>query len=66
MNPGKILLILAAAAVLIALAGLAVKLIAGFFGLVGSLFNALLGLAILLGLAVLVIWMFRTAAKNRK
>ncbi len=66
MKAGKILLIVAAAAVLIALVGLAVKIVTNLFGLVGGLLNAVLGLLVLLALAALVIWMFRYAAKNKK
>ena len=66
MNAGKILGIIVIAAVALGLIGLAVKLVSGLFGLLGGLLNALLGVAVVIALVVIVIWMFRYAAKNGK
>ena len=45
---------------------LAVKLISGAVTLVTGVLNTILGLAILLGLIALVVWMFAYARKRRK
>lgn len=66
MKTGKILGIIIAAAVAIALIGLVIKVVSGLFGLIGGLINAVLGIAVLVALAAIVIWMFRYAAKNNK
>ena len=44
---------------------LGVKLISGAISLVGGLFNTILGLAVIVALIVIVVWMLRFAAKNR-
>ena len=45
---------------------LIVKLIQGTAGIVGSLFNLILGIAVVIALVVIVIWMFRYAKKAGK
>ena len=45
---------------------LLVKLIQGTAGIVGSLFNLILGIAVVIALVVIVIWMFAYAKKMRK
>lgn len=57
-----IVLIVAVAAAAIAVL---VKLIGGAVSLVTSLFQLILGLAIILALAALVVWMFRYASKRK-
>ena len=54
------------AAVVISLVVLLVKLIDGTAGLVGSLFNLILGVVVVIALVVIVIWMFAYASKMRK
>lgn len=44
---------------------LGVKLISGAISLVSGLFNTILGLAVILALIVIVVWMLKFAAKNR-
>lgn len=44
---------------------LGVKLISGAISLVSGLFNTILGLAVIVALIVIVVWMLRFAAKNR-
>ena len=56
------LLVVAAVVGLIVLAGLAVKLVSG---IVGGLFNAVLGVVVVLALVAIVIWMFAYAAKHK-
>ncbi len=46
--------------------GLIVKLIQGTAGLVGSLFNLILGIVVAMALVCIVIWMFWYASKKRK
>ena len=53
-------------AVVISCTVLLIKLIQGTAGLVGSLFNLILGIAVVIVLAVIVIWMFAYAKKMRK
>lgn len=57
-----IVLIVAVAAAAIAVL---VKLIGGAVSLVTSLFQLILGLAVILALAALVVWMFRYASKRK-
>lgn len=45
---------------------LIVKLIQGTAGLVGSLFNLILGIVVAVALICIVIWMFWYASKKRK
>ncbi len=45
---------------------LIVKLIQGTAGIVGSLFNVILGIAVAVALICIVIWMFWYASKKRK
>ena len=53
-------------AVIVSLVVLLVKLIQGTAGIVGSLFNAVLGIVVVLALVIIVIWMFAYAKKKRK
>ena len=53
-------------AVVISLVTLLVKLIEGTAGLVGSLFNLMLGIVVEIALVAIVIWMFAYAKKMRK
>ncbi len=45
---------------------LLVKLIQGTAGIVGSLFNTVLGIVVVIALVIIVIWMFAYAKKMRK
>ncbi len=45
---------------------LAVKLISGAFALANGVLNTILGLAVILALAAIVIWMFSYARRMRK
>lgn len=54
------------AAVVISCVVLLVKLIQGTAGIVGSLFNLILGIVVVIALVVIVIWMFAYAKKSRK
>ena len=53
-------------AVIISCVTLLVKLIQGTAGIVGSLFNLILGIAVVIALVAIVIWMFAYAKKMRK
>ena len=53
-------------AVVISCVVLLTKLIQGTAGLVGSLFNLILGIAVVIVLVIIVIWMFAYAKKMRK
>lgn len=53
-------------AFLILVAVVAVKIIKGTFALVGSVLNAILGIAVILGLIAIVIFMFLYAKRKRK
>ena len=53
-------------AVIISLVVLLVKLIQGTAGIVGSAFNTVLGIVVVIALVIIVIWMFAYAKKNRK
>ena len=53
-------------AVVISCVVLLVKLIQGTAGVVGSLFNTVLGIVVVIVLVVIVIWMFAYARKTRK
>ena len=66
MNIGKIVGVVLLSAVVLGLIALAIKLISGFFGLLGGLINLVLGVAVVLALVLIVAWMFRYAAKNGK
>ena len=54
------------AAVVISCVVLLVKLIQGTAGIVGSLFNLILGIVVVIALVVIVIWMFAYAKKMRR
>ena len=56
---GKILTIL----VILVLLGLAVSLVTGVFRLLSGALNTILGVALVVGLVVIVIWMFRYAKR---
>ena len=53
-------------AVIISLVTLLVRLIQGTAGLVGSAFNLILGLVVVIALVVIVVWMFLYASRHRK
>ncbi len=57
---------LVVAVVAVAVLVLAFKLLSGALGLVHGALDTVLGLALILGLVAIVIWMFRYAAKKRK
>lgn len=66
MKAGKIIGALIALLVVIGIIVLAVRLISGAFSLLGGLIDAVLGLAVVVALVAIVIWMFRYAAKSKK
>ncbi|PWM19839.1 MAG: hypothetical protein DBX49_01665 [Clostridia bacterium] len=66
MKAGKIIGAIIALLVVIGIIVLAVKLISGAFSLLGGLIDAVLGLAVVVALVAIVIWMFRYAAKSKK
>lgn len=65
MNGKKLIPALLAAAVLIALIVLLTKLVSGAFGLLSGAVNAVLGIAIVLALVLIVLWMFAYARRRR-
>ena len=64
-NLGKILGAVLALAVVIGAGVLVIKLISGAFSLLSGLLNTILGLAVVVALIAIVIWMFRYAKKNK-
>lgn len=66
MKAGKIIGAIIALLVVIGIVVLAVRLISGAFSLLGGLIDAVLGLAVVVALVAIVIWMFRYAAKSKK
>lgn len=66
MKLGIILIGLVCAAVAIGALVLAIKLFSGAFALLGGVIDAILGLALILALVILVLWMFRYAGNRRK
>lgn len=66
MKAGRIIGAIIALLVVIGIIVLAVKLISGAFSLLGGLIDAVLGLAVVVALVAIVIWMFRYAAKSKK
>ena len=66
MSTKQISRIVVLVAVVISLVTLLVKLIQGTAGLVGSLFNLILGSVVVIALVAIVIWMFAYAKKMRK
>ena len=44
---------------------LGIKLISGAISLISGMFNTILGLAVIVALIVIVVWMLRFAARNR-
>ena len=63
MNLKKIGGLILALAILIGVVVLAVKLLSG---VIGGLFNTVLGILVILALVVIVIWMFSYAKKHGK
>ena len=65
MKNGKsLVLTLLAAAVVLGIIVLAIRLVGGAFSLLGGAVNAVLGIVILLVLAAIVIWMLSYAKRN--
>jgi len=58
---GLVLTILVVAGAIV----LGIKLISGAVSIVSGLFNAILGVAVIVALIIIVVWMLRYAAKNR-
>ena len=56
---GKILTIL----VILVLLGLAISLVTGVFRLLSGALNTILGVALVVGLVLIVLWMFRYAKR---
>ena len=52
------------ALVVIGVISLGIKIIGGVFGLVGSAVNAVLGIAVVIALIAIVIWMFSYAKRH--
>ena len=65
MTPKQISHLVVLAAVVISCAVLLIKLIQGVVGIVGSLFNLILGIAVTAALVCIVIWMFLYAKKRK-
>ena len=65
MSTKQISRLVVLAAVIISLVVLLVKLIQGTAGIVGSAFNTVLGIVVVIALVIIVIWMFAYAKKNR-
>ena len=61
----KYVLLGIAAALVIGAIILLIKLVSGAFALIGGAFNAIIGIAVVLALIVIVIWMFLYAKKNQ-
>ena len=57
---------LVVALIVVGVLALAFKLVSGALSLVSGALNTVLGIVLILGLVVLVVWMFRYAAKKRK
>lgn len=66
MKKKSIVFTVISAAVLIAGVILAVKLLRGAVTIVSGAFNAILGIAVILALLLIILWMFRYARKHRK
>ena len=66
MSTKQISRIVVLLAVVVSFVVLLVKLIQGTAGIVGSLFNTILGIVVVIALVVIVIWMFAYAKKMRK
>lgn len=64
-NLGKLLAVALVLAVGIGAVVLVIKLVSGAFHLIGGLLDAVLGLAVLVALVAIVIWMFRYAKKHK-
>ena len=65
MTPKQISRLVVLTAVVISCAVLLIKLIGGVAGIVGSLFNLILGIAVTAALVCIVIWMFLYAKKRK-
>ena len=61
----KYILIGIIAAAVIGAIVLLVKLVTGAFALLGGAINAIIGVAVVIALIIIVIWMFRYAKKNQ-
>ena len=64
-NLGKILAAVLVVAVAFGAVVLVIKPVSGAFSLLSGLINAVLGLAVVLALVAIVIWMFSYAKKNK-
>ena len=64
MNSRKLVYTLIAAAVVIALIVLLIRIVSGAVSLVSSGFNAVLGLIVVIALVIIVIWMFAYAKRH--
>ncbi len=64
MNSKKLVYAILAAAVVIALVVLLVKIVSGAFGLLSGAVNAVLGIAVVAALVVIVVWMFAYAKRH--
>ena len=60
----KTLYVILAAAVLIALLVLLIRLVSGAVSVVGGAFNTVLGLAVIAALVIIVVWMFAYARRH--
>ena len=60
----KTLYVLLAAAVVIGLLVLLIRIVSGAVSIVGGAFNTLLGLAVVAALVVIVVWMFAYARRH--
>ena len=66
MKKGSWIAAVLAVLVILGVLILGYKLISGAIGLVSGALNTILGLALIAALVILVLWMFRYAAKKRK
>ncbi len=64
MNNKKLVYALIVAAVAIALLVLLIRIVSGAVSVVSSGFNAVLGLAVVIALVIIVIWMFAYAKRH--
>ena len=60
----KLIYAILLAAVAVALVGLLIKVVSGALTLMGSAVNAALGIAVLVALVIIVVWMFLYARKR--
>ena len=64
MNNKKLVYALIAAAVVIAVIVLLIRVVSGAFSVVSSGFNAVLGVVVVLALVIIVVWMFAYAKRH--